>query len=121
MKKNLFICLITCVFFIGDVVPCFANETQVSFLKGAVINTPTENSNGDANTPIESSNDSFDFELSSFSTKFSTSKENENRNSNIELASNSINGFILKPNEIFSYNKVILNTSNQGKDYKEEF
>ena len=75
MKKNLFICLITCVFFIGDVVPCFANETQVSFLKGAVINTPTENSNGDANTPIESSNDSFDFELSSFSTKFSTSKE----------------------------------------------
>lgn len=59
----------------------------------------------------------FEFELSSYSTKYS--KGSNNRNYNMKLASDSINGLILKPGDTFSYNDVILKNSHNGKDYKE--
>lgn len=43
--------------------------------------------------------------LSSFSTKYDAS--NKNRSTNLQLASNKINGTILLPGEEFSYNKVV--------------
>lgn len=43
--------------------------------------------------------------LSSFSTKYATS--NRNRTTNLILAANKINGIVLMPEEIFSYNKVV--------------
>ncbi len=44
-------------------------------------------------------------ELGKYNTRYSIA--NENRNTNIELASKKIDGYILKPGEIFSYNKVV--------------
>ena len=108
MKNKFAISMIIGMLTIGNSIPCFAMDTSGSFLNDAAIVINDE-------TPV---ND-FTFEMSSYSTKFSTNKANENRNSNIQLASDSINGYILKPGETYSYNKVILDTSNQGEGYKE--
>lgn len=43
--------------------------------------------------------------LSEFSTKYATS--NKNRTTNLILAANKINGYVLMPGETFSYNKVV--------------
>ena len=103
MKKKLVLILFACSLVAGNTLPCFAADTQRSFLAEAATVEKEE----------------YDFELSSFSTKFSTALANANRNSNIQLASDSINGYILNPNESFSYNQVILSKSNQGQGYKE--
>lgn len=47
----------------------------------------------------------FSDELGKYNTRYSIT--NENRNTNIELASQKIDGYILKPGETFSYNKVV--------------
>ncbi len=44
-------------------------------------------------------------ELGKYSTRYSIT--NENRNTNIELASKKIDGYILKPGEVFSYNQIV--------------
>lgn len=106
MKKKLTLFLFACSLFAGNTMPCFAADTQGSFL-------------AEATAIPEPVKEEFTFELSSFSTKFSTDPSNANRNSNIQLASDSINGYILKPDATFSYNQVILSKSNQGEGYKE--
>ena len=106
MKKKLTLFLFACSLFAGNTIPCFATDTQGSFLAEATA----------IPEPIK---EEFNFEISSFSTKFSTDPSNENRNSNIQLASDCINGYILKPDATFSYNQVILSKSNQGEGYKE--
>lgn len=106
MKKKLTLFLFACSLFAGNTIPCFAADTQGSFLAEATA----------IHEPVK---EEFSFELSSFSTKFSTDPSNANRNSNIQLASDSINGYILKPDATFSYNQVILSKSNQGEGYKE--
>lgn len=63
-------------------------------------------------------NQKFDHDIASYITKYSGS-ETLNRNYNMRLASNSINGVILKPGESFSYNDTILAKSHKGRDYKE--
>ena len=103
MKKKLALVLFTCSLVAGNALPCFAAGTQGSFLSEAATIEKEE----------------YNFELSSYSTKFSTAPANANRNSNIQLASDSINGYILKPDAVFSYNQVILSKSNQGQGYKE--
>lgn len=60
----------------------------------------------------------FDYDIASYTTKYSGSDSN-NRNYNMHLASDSINGIILEPGESFSYNDVILKNSHNGRDYKE--
>ena len=49
--------------------------------------------------------EAFPDSLSSFSTKYPTS--NTNRTTNLRLAANKINGYVLLPGEIFSYNGVV--------------
>ena len=83
IKKKLTLFLFACSLFAGNTIPCFAADTQGSFLvEATAIPEPVK--------------EEFSFELSSFSTKFSTDPSNANRNSNIQLASDSINGYILK-------------------------
>lgn len=50
-------------------------------------------------------NEAFPDLLSEFSTKYTAS--NKNRTTNLILASNKINGTVLMPGEIFSYNKIV--------------
>ena len=50
-------------------------------------------------------NEAFPDLLASFSTKYAAS--NTNRTTNLRLASNKINGYVLIPGEIFSYNSVV--------------
>ncbi len=107
MKKKLTLFLFACSLIAGNTLPCFAAGTQGSFIAEATVAEP------------QPEKEEYNFELSSFSTKFSTAPANANRNSNIQLASDSINGYILNPNESFSYNQVILSKSNQGEGYKE--
>lgn len=59
----------------------------------------------------------FDFDIASYTTKYSGA-DSLNRNYNMRLASDSINGMILQPGQTFSYNDVILSKSNNGKMYK---
>lgn len=60
--------------------------------------------------------EAFPSKLGSFTTRYDAS--NKNRSTNLELASNKINGTIVLPGEIFSYNKVVgERTISQG--YKE--
>lgn len=49
--------------------------------------------------------DAFPNLLAEFSTKYDVA--NKNRTTNLKLASNKINGTVIMPNEIFSYNKVV--------------
>ncbi|MDO5557366.1 MAG: VanW family protein [Clostridia bacterium] len=60
--------------------------------------------------------DIFVEEISKFTTKYDTG--NKERSTNLELASNKINGIIIKPNEEFSYNKAVGKRTLQG-GYKE--
>lgn len=61
--------------------------------------------------------ENFFYILSSSQTKYSTSKNNENRNYNMLLASQAINETIIKPGEEFSYNNAILSKRTPEKDY----
>ena len=49
--------------------------------------------------------EAFPYLISSFSTKYDAS--NKNRSTNLEIAAQKINGKVLMPGEIFSYNKVV--------------
>lgn len=60
----------------------------------------------------------YDFDIASYTTKYSGA-ESLNRNYNMRLASDSINGLIMQPGDTFSYNDIILAKSHNGKDYKE--
>ena len=61
--------------------------------------------------------DSFDYEVSSYSTKYSTSAQNSNRNHNMKLACNAIDNLILYPGDTFSYNGTILSKRDLKNDY----
>ena len=60
--------------------------------------------------------EAFPDKLSTFTTRYDAS--NYNRSTNIELATKSINGTVIMPGEIFSYNKTIGRTTLE-KGYKE--
>lgn len=60
----------------------------------------------------------YDHDIASYITYYSQSASNENRNFNMLLASDSINGVILRPGEEFSYNNVILSKRTPERDYK---
>ena len=60
----------------------------------------------------------FDHDIASYITKYSQSEYNADRNYNMLLASDSINGIILQPGEEFSYNDVILSKRTPQRDYK---
>lgn len=64
-------------------------------------------------------NPEFDYDIASYTTKYSTSKANANRNHNMLLASNAIDGVILYPGDSFSYNDIILSKRDKKNDYKE--
>lgn len=49
--------------------------------------------------------EAFPYLISSFSTKYDAS--NRNRSTNLEIAANKINGKVLMPGEVFSFNKVV--------------
>ena len=66
--------------------------------------------------PVEASLN-FDYDIASYTTKY-TGAESLNRNYNMRLASDSINGMVLQPGDTFSYNDVILKKSHNGADYK---
>lgn len=59
----------------------------------------------------------FDYDIASYTTKY-TGADSLNRNYNMRLASDSINGVILEPGENFSFNDIILKNSHNGADYK---
>lgn len=60
----------------------------------------------------------FEFDIASYTTKYKGA-ESLNRNFNVRLASDSINGVILQPGQVFSFNDIILAKSDNGKKYKE--
>lgn len=62
-------------------------------------------------------NQDFNYDIASYSTKFSTSAGNYNRNFNMQLAASAVNDTILQPGDSFSYNDTILNKSNGGQGY----
>ena len=68
--------------------------------------------------PVVKKEKQYDFDIASYTTKYSGA-DSLNRNYNMRLASDSINGMILQPGQTFSYNDVILSKSNNGKLYKE--
>ena len=49
-------------------------------------------------------NGDYQYDIASYTTHYSTSSANANRNYNMQLACNAINGLILMPGEEFSYN-----------------
>lgn len=59
----------------------------------------------------------FNYDIASYTTKYSQSSSNANRNFNMLLASDSINGIIIEPGETFSYNDVILSHRTSQRDY----
>ena len=65
----------------------------------------------------EKEKQSFDFDIASYTTKYSTAKSNEKRNYNMLLASDSINGTVLNPGDEFSYNNTILSKRSPERDY----
>ncbi|MCI8342553.1 MAG: VanW family protein [Firmicutes bacterium] len=66
----------------------------------------------------EKENLGFTYEISSCSTNYSQSAANADRNFNMLLASDSIDGIILNPGDTFSYNDVILSHRTPERDYK---
>jgi|GEM_PF-1136888 Uncharacterized vancomycin resistance protein len=59
----------------------------------------------------------YNYDIASYTTNYSQSASNANRNFNMLLASDSINGVIIKPGETFSYNDVILSHRTAKRDY----
>ncbi|MGE4213315.1 MAG: VanW family protein [Anaerotignaceae bacterium] len=59
----------------------------------------------------------FNYDIASYTTNYSQSSSNANRNFNMLLASDSINGIIINPGETFSYNDVILSHRTAQRDY----
>lgn len=83
------------------------------------INEEQEKEESEESLTESSSNESnFDYDIASYITKYSTAASNEARNYNMLLASDSINGVILNPGEVFSYNDVILSKRTAERDYK---
>ena len=66
----------------------------------------------------EKKEENFDYDIASYITKYSESASNNSRNYNMLLASDSIDGVILRPGESFSYNDVILKNRTKERDYK---
>ena len=66
-------------------------------------------------TPVKT--EEYDYDIASYSTKFNTSAGNYNRNYNMQLAAEAINGTILQPGDSFSYNTTLLTKSNGGQGY----
>ncbi|MBQ7241385.1 MAG: VanW family protein [Firmicutes bacterium] len=67
--------------------------------------------------PAPVQNNEYDYDIASYSTKFSTSSAQYNRNYNMQLAAEAINGTILQPGDSFSYNNTLLSKSNGGEGY----
>ena len=61
----------------------------------------------------------FDYDIASYITYYSQRSSDANRNYNMLLASDSINGIILNPGDTFSYNDVILSRRTPERDYKD--
>lgn len=61
----------------------------------------------------------FDYDIASYITYYSQRSSDANRNYNMLLASDSINGIILNPGDTFSYNDVILSRRTPKRDYKD--
>lgn len=55
--------------------------------------------------------------IGNFSTRYSTVKAQQNRNTNMEIACNTINGLVLSPGQIFNWNKFVGQTT-KAKGYK---
>ncbi|MEA4816650.1 MAG: VanW family protein [Lachnospiraceae bacterium] len=87
-------------------VPSSEEESDTSETEETVEETPE----------ADEQKDPFGHELSAISTRYVTG--DTSRNYNMQLACDSINGTILNPGDSFSYNKTILEKSNNGKDYK---
>ncbi|MCD8036479.1 MAG: VanW family protein [Clostridiales bacterium] len=60
----------------------------------------------------------YDHDIASYTTNYSTSSSNYNRNFNMQLACDAINGEIIMPGEEFSYNETILAKRDPNNDYK---
>lgn len=86
-------------------------EEEAKLLAEEAQRIEKENANTKANEV------DFDYDIASYTTNYSQSSSNANRNFNMLLASDSINGIILKPGESFSYNDVILSHRTAQRDY----
>ena len=60
----------------------------------------------------------YDHDIASCTTNYSQAAGYANRNFNMQLASDAINGVIIKPGEEFSYNETILSKRDPENDYK---
>ena len=60
-----------------------------------------------------------DYDRASYITYYTTGDSAANRNHNMQLAIDAINGEILKPGESFSYNECLLSKRSSDNDYKE--
>ena len=61
----------------------------------------------------------YDYDIASYITYYTTGDSAANRNHNMQLAIDAINGEILKPGESFSYNECLLSKRSSDNDYKE--
>lgn len=103
MKKTA-ILMTTILLSIGYTTSCFA-DSVVSFQDTAQM--------------ISQDKATYNYEVASFTTKFSTTAKQANRNHNIQIASDAINGIIIQPNQTFSFNRITQESTNNGKDFKE--
>ena len=62
-------------------------------------------------------NGDYQYDIASYTTHYSTSSANANRNYNMQLACNAINGVILMPGEEFSYNDALFAVGDPYQDY----
>lgn len=104
IMKKIAIFITTSLLSIGCTTSCFA-ESVVSFQ-----NTESITIQDDV---------TYNYEVASFSTKFSTAIKQANRNHNIKVASDAIDGVIIQPNQTFSFNKTTQEGSHNGQDFKE--
>ena len=63
-------------------------------------------------------NGNYQYDIASYTTNYSTSAANTDRNYNMQLACNAINGTILLPGEEFSYNDALFAVGNPYEDYR---
>ncbi len=60
----------------------------------------------------------YDHDIASYTTNYTQGASNANRNFNMQLACDAINGVIIKPGEEFSYNDTLLSKRDPNNDYK---
>ena len=63
-------------------------------------------------------NGNYQYDIASYTTNYSTSAANTDRNYNMQLACDAINGTILLPGEEFSYNDALFAVGNPYEDYR---